>query len=76
MTKQAFVTSVQPLAVSKLDAASMLSISPNTFSKLVGDGSMPSARCIGSRRVWIVSELMVCAAALPSVDEIDTWADI
>ena len=76
MANSPVLNGIQPIAVSKVQAAAMLNISPSKFAELVLDGSMPSARCVGSRRIWIVSELYSCAACLPLLDEEDTWADV
>lgn len=54
----------------------MLNLSPGKFSELVETGAMPKPRCVGSRRLWLVTELYTCAAALPSQDEEDTWGDL
>ena len=54
----------------------MLNLSPGKFSELVQSGAMPKARCVGTRRLWLVNELYTCASALPSQDEEDTWGDL
>ena len=66
----------QNICVGKSEAAAMLSLSPNRFSELVKSGAMPKPREVGTRRLWIVSELHSCAAALPSQEENDTWGDL
>ena len=76
MANHALPSGVQPIAVNKNTACAMLNLSPTKFAELVVAGSMPKARCVGTRRIWIVSELSLCAASLPEQDEIDTWADL
>ena len=76
MSNSAIPSNIPTICVSKSSAAAMLNLSPGKFSELVEAGSMPKARCVGSRRLWLVTELYTCAAALPSQDEEDTWGDI
>jgi hypothetical protein len=76
MLNSAISSSIPAICVSKSSAAAMLNLSPNKFAELVQSGAMPKARCVGSRRLWLVNELYTCAAALPSQDEDDTWGDL
>jgi len=76
MSNTAIPSSIPAICVSKSSAAAMLNLSPGKFSELVDTGAMPKPRCVGSRRLWLVTELYTCAAALPSQDEDDTWDDL
>lgn len=76
MSNPAIPSSIPAICVSKSSAAAMLNLSPGKFSELVLSGAMPRPRCVGSRRLWLVSELYICAAALPSQGEDDTWGDL
>jgi hypothetical protein len=69
-------SSFPAICVNKASAAAMLNLSPAKFSELVEAGAMPRPRCVGSRRLWLVTELHSFAAALPSQDEEDTWGDL
>lgn len=76
MSNTTIQSNIPAICVSKSSAAAMLNLSPGKFSELVETGAMPKPRCVGSRRLWLVSELFTCAAALPSQDEEDTWGDL
>ncbi|WP_197922936.1 hypothetical protein [Thiosulfatihalobacter marinus] len=76
MSNNPIQSNVPAICVSKSSAAAMLNLSPGKFSELVEAGAMPKPRCVGSRRLWLVTELYTCAAALPSQDEEDTWGDL
>jgi hypothetical protein len=76
MSNNAIQSNIPAICVSKSSAAAMLNLSPGKFSELVETGAMPKPRCVGSRRLWLVTELYTCAAALPSQDEEDSWGDL
>lgn len=41
-----------PRGLSRVEAARYIGVSPGTFDKLVGEGTMPKAKQIRARRVW------------------------
>jgi len=60
---------VHPIAVDDLTAAQMLgNLSRSTFHARVRDGSLPPARKLGGRTVWLVEELLEAVRALPVND--------
>jgi len=61
--------SLAPIAVRREIAAASIDVSPTKFDDLVRDGSMPPARMIGSRRVWLLEELRARALDLPTADD-------
>lgn len=54
--------------LSRVEAAGYVGVSPATFDKMVGEGSMPSAKRIGRRKVWDVRRLDLAFDALPGED--------
>jgi hypothetical protein len=76
MSNKPIQSNTLAICVSKSSAAAMLNLSPGKFAELVEVGAMPKPRCVGSRRLWLVTELSICAAALPSQNEEDTWGDL
>lgn len=61
--------SLPPIAVRREHAAAVIDVSPTKFDELVRDGSMPPARMIGSRRVWLLDEIRARALELPTADD-------
>jgi predicted DNA-binding transcriptional regulator AlpA len=41
-----------PRGLSRVEAARYIGVSPGTFDKLVGEGTMPKPKQIRARRVW------------------------
>ncbi len=57
--------SLSPRALNRRQAAKYVGLGENKFIQLHRDGMMPAPRVVGSRRLWIVSELDAAVAALP-----------
>ena len=57
---------VSRCGLSRYDAAFLLGISTGTFNQMVSDGRMPPPRIIGSRRVWVKSEVEQALSDLPA----------
>jgi predicted DNA-binding transcriptional regulator AlpA len=81
----ALPTNLPPGVITREAAAEFASVSPNTFDKMVAEGTMPAARRLhGSRKGWIVSELREAIARLPRLaeaeatgaDNDETWSDV
>lgn len=74
---------LEPLGVTREEAAAAIRLSPSTFDQLVADGRMPQPRVVGTRRIWSVRELRLAFDALPSregaapptIDE-NEWDDV
>jgi predicted DNA-binding transcriptional regulator AlpA len=65
-------------ALSMQESAMYLGISAVKFGELVRDGTMPSPKRVGSRRLWDVRELDVAFDALPTENNASqgtTWDD-
>ncbi|WP_245369167.1 hypothetical protein [Sinorhizobium sp. CCBAU 05631] len=56
---------LQPIGVTREQAAALLSISPPLFDSAVRAGTMPPPRVLGSRNIWSVDELREAFQALP-----------
>lgn len=81
MPKSALLQAKLPTAprrgLSRIEAAIYVGISINKFDELVGDGSMPGPRLIGSRKVWDIRSLDMAFDNLPvdGTQEGNSWAD-
>jgi predicted DNA-binding transcriptional regulator AlpA len=71
---------LEPLAVSREEAADLFGISPSTFDRLVADGTFPQPVHVYSRRLWDVSGIKAAwrrfaAASAPASEaaEEKTW---
>jgi len=60
------VPGAHPVAVSREYAAALLMISDRHFQTQVKLGVFPQPRRIGSRTVWLLSELLEAVARLPA----------
>lgn len=56
---------IEPISVSREDAAAMLGVALSTFEKHVARHTLPQPRQLGGRAVWLVDELRTAAHALP-----------
>lgn len=65
---------MNPKGLSRVSAASYIGVSPNTFLRLVEEGSMPRPRLIGRRKFWDIKELDAFFEELPRDGE-DDWND-
>lgn len=82
VTRQvALPPTLAPRLIGREAAAAYVSVSPNTFEKMVANGRMPRAKLLGNRRkAWDVRELDKAVDQLP--DEADggtadeTWGDV
>ncbi len=65
------------LGLSRETAAHFIGVSPNTFDKLVKEGSMPAPRIVGRRKLWNRMELQTAFDALPcdgeANDQLNPW---
>lgn len=69
----ALPANLPPEVIDREAAAEFASVSPNTFDKMVGEGTMPPSRRLhGSRKGWIVSELRAAIAKLPQLSDAET----
>jgi predicted DNA-binding transcriptional regulator AlpA len=59
------LVSIEPIAVGREHAAELLGLGLSTFEQHVSRGTLPRARQLGGRAVWLVSELRRTAEALP-----------
>ena len=57
-----------PICLNLHQSAAYVGVSTNTFFTMVKSGLMPQPRCVGSRRMWIRSELETYVRALPTPD--------
>jgi predicted DNA-binding transcriptional regulator AlpA len=72
---RALLTTLAPRLLSREAAAAYVSVSPNTFDKMVEDGIMPNPRkLVGKRKAWDVRELDQAIDALPH-DGLETYVD-
>ena len=58
-----------PAALSRIEAAEYVGLSPGSFDKLVGEGRMPRARSYEphvNRQVWLRAELDAALNDLPT----------
>jgi len=69
------VPGAHPLAVSCDYAAALMSVSNRHFVKQVDAGVFPQPRRIGSRTVWLMSELLEAVARLPADGAADDVAN-
>ncbi len=81
MVKQvALPSSLPPFLVNREQAAACLCVSATKFDELVKTNRMPRPRAVDAKRLWLVSELMTAAFALPMVGEEtvedDGWGDV
>jgi predicted DNA-binding transcriptional regulator AlpA len=68
--------SLPPRLIDRNIAAAYVGVSPNTFDKMVGQGSMPPARQVSGKRIaWDVRELDAAVDALPHKGEFETGTD-
>lgn len=65
MAEASTLVRIEPISVGREDAARLLGIGTSTFELHVSRGSLPKARMLGGRSVWLVSELRKAAEALP-----------
>lgn len=64
------IVAMMPIAVDSTTAASLMGgIGESTFLERVSRGELPRPRKIGRRSVWLVSELMAAAQALPLIEQ-------
>lgn len=66
-------------ALSLVEAAAAIGVSPTTFLKLVAEGKMPKPTLIGRRKVWDAEEVRLAFKALPrdgDEEPLDTWGDV
>lgn len=62
-----------PRLIGREAAAAYISVSPNTFDKMVADGRMPPPRVLVERRLaWDVRELDAAVDSLPHRGEEET----
>jgi hypothetical protein len=64
---------LSPRGLSREAAAEYIGISPVKFDELVGAGSMPSPKRIGTRKIWDVRKLDAAFACLPGDGEHNPW---
>ncbi len=64
---------IVPLGMSRVQAATYIGVGTSKFDEMVGDGRMPQAKRIDSRRVWSRRRLAEMFEALPGDDEDDPW---
>jgi len=64
-----------PRGLAKFEAAAYIGCGATTFLKMVSDGSMPTPRLIGTKRVWDTVELDEKFEDLPrhGGDQSDEW---
>lgn len=60
------IISIEPISVGRDDAAQLIGIAVSTFEAHVARGTLPRARQLGGRAIWLVSELRRAAEALPT----------
>lgn len=84
MTAPRPLSEIRPVprrGLSREEAAMYIGISPTKFDELVTAGGMPTARRIGTRRIWDVWELDLAFNQLPREDgasdtaPADGWED-
>lgn len=64
------IVAAQPIAVDSQTAAEMLgNLGKSTFLTQVSRGKMPRPRKVGSRSMWLVSELQEAALKLAVADD-------
>lgn len=56
---------IEPFAVDRATAATLLGIGVSTFEGHVSRGKLPKPRQLGGRAVWLVDELRQAARDLP-----------
>lgn len=70
---------LEPLGLSREDAAAFIGLSPSKFDELVNDGRMPEARQADRRVLWSRIELIEAFDALPrraaNADAVDPWSN-
>ena len=59
------VIRIEPIAVDRADAATLLGIALSTFEAHVSRRKLPQPRQLGGRALWLVDELRQAANALP-----------
>jgi predicted DNA-binding transcriptional regulator AlpA len=64
-----------PLGLSRVQAAEYVGVSPTTFDLMVKEGSMPLARRIRSRKVWLRHEVDEFVLKLPIDGDSDCGDD-
>ena len=62
-----------PRGLCREAAAQYIGISPSKFDDLVEDGSMPTPKVIGRRRIWDREQLDVAFVALPDDEAANPW---
>ncbi len=75
----ALPATLAPRLLNREQAAAYVSLSPNKFDQLVGDGRMPRPRVIDRRRAWDVRSLDAAVDDLPVDGEAlsdSSWDDI
>ena len=69
---------LEPLGLSREDAAAFIGLSPTKFDQLVSDGRMPNPRQADGRVLWSRLDLIDAFDALPQraarVNPIDPWS--
>ena len=77
MTRQALLPpTLAPRLICREAAAAYVSVSPNTFDKMVADGSMPKPRRLTERRIaWDVWQLDLAVDRLPIDGDADATSD-
>ncbi|MGN6487254.1 MAG: helix-turn-helix transcriptional regulator [Devosia sp.] len=71
---------LQPIGLSREEAAAFICVSPSKFDEMVRDWRMPKPKRIDARRVWDRRQVEKAFAKLPGGDEElnehDPWADV
>ncbi len=61
---------MRPRGLPRMLASEYVGCSPRKFDDMVADGAMPTARLIGTKKVWDVYELDEKFGELPHVEDL------
>lgn len=72
---------LDPIGLSREEAAAFIAVSPAFFSQLVELGVMPKPKAVGSRRIWDRKSIERAWQRLPEIGEemsepVDQWSDV